>query len=50
MEINKNIIKQQEREVMLEMLRAREATSPNHLNPYWVHDFWSKRLLEYPRN
>jgi hypothetical protein len=47
MEINNNIIKQQERKVMLEILREREAASPTHLNPDWVHDFWNKRQMDH---
>jgi hypothetical protein len=46
MYINNKIIKQQERKVMLGILKEREANSPYHLNPHWVHDFWNMRQAE----
>jgi hypothetical protein len=39
------ITKQHQREMMLELQRKRETTSPHHADPHWMHDFWSKRLL-----
>jgi hypothetical protein len=46
MEINKNIIKQQERGMMLEVSREQGEISPSHLAPYVAHNFLKPRLVE----
>jgi hypothetical protein len=47
METGNKITKQQEREVMLEMLIVRESRRSCHSDPIWVHEFWSKRQVEH---
>jgi len=44
MEIRKNNYKQQVREMMLKLQKKREAISPHHPDPNWVHEFWRNRL------
>jgi len=49
MEVTKSNGKQKGREMMLALQKKREARSPDHLDPNWIHEFWRNRLQNYSK-
>jgi hypothetical protein len=49
MEVTKSNGKQEGREMMSTLQKRREARSPHHLDPNWIHEFWRNRLQDHSK-